>query len=431
MKKKLRWVLPLVVLVSILLMAQECVITVTIEDFNTAPEGIVVDAATGEGIDAAVISLDDPGDSAAAFTTTTGTDGVFAFPDETERPIPPGDYQLYAEKAGYVFAPQTVSINGAGQFLGEIIGFSYGEEQISDIRFVLMWDDNYDDLDAYFTYPAASRDNNEYTVTGDGTVAPPFTGPYDIPTGTEAADGFFPEDAAVGSGGYSYPSDAKTAGTEIRDRIFWYRPSSATDAVGTFDGTTATTTLDWGTADYAYDPDATEMDTYRVELDTDATLGSGPETITFRYPPFTAGYAGDATGRSTYGGGTTGLPELTEDYYVWSGVMEYYVRASAENWDADTIEQYLSTAETDTEGAMSAGATLYVFQGPDVLGIYSVPTHTDISAASLIRINVFELATENYYQIVPNLDIVTADDQIRGIGGSDGMIGVTGPGGRN
>lgn len=138
-----------------------------------------------------------------------------------------------------------------------------------------------------------------------------------------------------------------------------------------------------------------------VELLEDATDGSDEELLVVRGFPFGA----SATDSSTGGGGDTGLPSGYT--YTWVGVMELYAFA-----DSGKIS-YGSGAGTE--------AKLVIRDDGDVIGEYALPTDTDLRGASIVRINTFYrddgFESREYYQIVPDIRLITSTSQIENVSG--------------
>ncbi|RKX83041.1 MAG: hypothetical protein DRP57_08710, partial [Spirochaetes bacterium] len=264
MKKKI--ILILVLLGSIFLVLGGCNL---IAKVLISVTGSVVDAKTGLGIEGATVTLTYKGDDSShrtSYITTSGSGGSFTFSDADY-----GEYNLTAEKAGYIFVPRDVYVSGLAQSLGTVTGFVYDSSKDQyTISLILLWNKTFQDVDAYLTFP-----------DGDKTsTAPVLNTPYDTASGPST--GFMPA-------------------TSGRETIYW-------------DNKTSDNTI--------HDVYPAETDTrYAVQLDVDDRTGSGPETISIRSFPF----AETATNSSTSGGADTGLPAGTN--YTWIGVMEYYADA--------------------------------------------------------------------------------------------------------
>lgn len=327
--------------------------------------GKVIDAKTGLGVDEVTVTLTYKGEDSGhktTYMTTSGSDGSFAFSDADY-----GEYNLTAEKTGYVFIPKDVYVSGLAQSLGTVTGFLYDSSKDQyTISLILLWNDTFQDVDAYLTYP----DDDKTSGT-----APVLSTPYD--TAGSVLIGFMPA-------------------TSGREQI---------------DYTTKTSVR---TIDNVYGDGDTRS---AVQLDVDDRDGTGPETISVRSFPF----MDSANDLNTSGGGSTGLPAGN---YTWIGVMEYYADAySSVGSDTTSATDYLSNVGT---GA-SADAVLYVMQGETLLGIYTVPTYTKVKTASLLRINMFYDANGEYYQIVPDLRVLQSTTEVKSLGnGDNGIIVVKG-----
>ncbi len=361
------------------------------------PYGRVVDARSGEGVAGATVTLSGTVDGQSVTQqTTTDTDGQFDWADVEGANVEPGVYTLTATKSGsdYTFITRTVEIGGFAQNIGDVLAFATENEL--DIVFALLWNDSFDDVDIYMTYPTVD-------------TAYEFEEPNQtINSGAPITNGFVP---------YGDPTSFVSAGENGRQAIYFNRPTTTGGSQGDKSG-----------ASYDWDDDQDdENDTYRVELDRDDTDGGGPESIIVRTHP--ASYT--STLNSTTGGGTTGLPSVTGDrYYTWVGVAQVYADAFA------AVQS--STRDDDAQlasGTDGADAVLYVFQqASGILGEYRIPRFTDIQTASLVRVNMFWDSGDDtstfdddttYFQIVPNIQIT---DKIRGI--EDEIVTISGRTGR-
>lgn len=355
------------------------------------PEGAVIDARTGSGISGVELTLTYEGGLPAdkepsnAFTGTSGTDGSFTIGSD----VPYARYRLEGEKTGYVFIPQTIELNETTLQLPEMVGFESDAGSL-DVSFVVMWSDTFDDVDAYFSYP------KDATVDGLYSFGTPYDDPTSAPLGFVATQG---------------------ASTAISNRVqvYWGRASSASDATGY---------MGKGTADFDSNDDGT-IDSYRVEVDVDDQNGRGPETITMRRIPFD--YL-EADGNSTYGGGVTGLPELTGgDYYTWVGSAQLYVDAYDEDTTTDGQGGNLSA------GTNGANVVVYAIQGDDILGEYRVPGFTTTETASILRVNMFYIGPaydSSWYQIVQDGKLIIDDATTVGldVASVSEIVGTFGPG---
>lgn len=397
--------------ISTLLCFAGCEWVVTI---LTQPYGKVIDAKTGEGVSGVTVKLTfdntdatstDKENVAASgyYTTTTTATGSYSTAD-----VPYGTYTLSAEKTGYVFFDREVTISGTATNIGTTLGVESTVAD-TDISFILLWDDDFHDCDAYLTYPAKGEN------TTDGT-APTFVDPYSAPTAHNTA-GFSP-DTFTGTAG---PIDVTDTSETIKDRmkVYYQRPSTAVDSSNSFSSTTYENTLDKGEADFDADDDGT-AESYYIELDVDATLGGGPETITVRAFP----WADNGESVNTNPTDENALPESVT--YAWVGVMEYYVDAYENEYGNTTATNNYLSANSGSS-SVSADAVLYVLQGTTLLGKYTVPEYNSISTASLVRVNCFWNSNDaSVYQIIPDLRVLQTTDGVKSITDSDGIITVTG-----
>ena len=424
MNKKVKLGLALAALaIGLVLVISGCDLFAAAFSGEAQPYGKVINAKTGGGVAAVTVELAPVTQAASSdatkqeettkeqtkiaeekaaeptkFLAVTNTAGEFDWLTE-DKAVPRGEYTLTASIAGntFVFLEKKVFINAVFPDLGTLLAIPADNAGIS---FIMLWNTNFDDVDSYITFP---RKNAE-TITG---TAPTFTTPYDIPT-AGVTTGFTPELFTTGN----------PARGSAREWVYYGIPSTASDSSSSFNSTTFINTLNLGTMDYDANEDGTN-DTYLVSLDTDATLGSGPETISVRAFPFLE----DSTDVSTTGGAATGLPAGS---YTWVGVMEYYVDAYDSSWSDttnDRSEDYLSEVGTGN----SADAVLWVIQGTSILGKYTVPDYTQIKTSSLVRINCFfNSSDQEVYQLVPDIRVLQSTSGIRSIDDNNGIIVVTG-----
>lgn len=324
-------------------------------------------------------------------TATTNSSGEFTISN-----LAPGQYTVSTAKAansttkiGYTFIDKKIDISSDTN-VGSIIGFAYHTiNEVNDLSFIVMWNDTFADVDIHLTYP----DDNRISA-----LTHTFTTPYAYPS-TPA--GFAPETDSTSS-----PN---------RDTVYWNYSTNVQ---------AASQLSTKGSYDFDSDRDGT-MDSYKIELDVDDKDGRGPETITVKSFPYSySGY----TGASTTGGGETALPQLTGtgDYYAWTGVMEVYIDAynSELNMTASGTNDYLSTVSTNGD---SADAVLYVLDGAQLKGIYTVPTYTDVKQASMVRINMFHeydnnIRSAEVFQILPDLKIIPTDAGMKSAGQNSPIV---------
>ena len=372
---------------------------------SSTPSGKVIEGRTGEGIAGLTVmlsyveqsSLDEDKNKelekendkitsqgeAGVFKAYTSEGGVFDWANnETETSVPYGEFLLTASdpNTGYIFIKQKVNLNSAyPEFT--IVGLE-GNPESDDISLVLMWNESFADVDGHLTIPASTQ---------GGSYEANFPTPFDpySAEGVTAPAGFAPETSATSS----YYANSY-AGDRVRiHHAYEYSTNSAT----TYDS-------------YSNDTAAT-YDTHFAKLDIDDRDGNGPETITISGNWFSF-FDGDtpATGNTTVADYLPGFDHTTN--YQWDGVLEYYVYAFASDSDGATADtSFLSQADS----GQSADAVLYVFQGDSMLGAYTVPTFTDLKAASLLRINCLweYIAAEAdwfpFFYIVPDVKLSVYD----------------------
>lgn len=283
------------------------------------------------------------------FTGTSGVDGQYSISSN----VPYGTYVLRGSKSGFAFIDQTIELNPDNESLPDLIGVPYDNE--SDVSIVALWSSSFDDVNAYVTYPDAfptEDDNDGYK--GQATL--------DTPNDTfdengRADPGFF-----VGDG-------------TNREQL--------SDADGKFasDATFGNLNIDG------------DASTAAVGIERLASQGSGPETVAIRAVPID--WPNNITSYDTSANDQNLLPD--GNTYAWVGVLQYYVHGES------------GSLSVEGESAIQSGAdlTVYVTQGPNVLGKYRVPEFTDIDGASLIRINLMARSDGvDFYQIIPDMQLV-------------------------
>lgn len=373
---------------------------ITVEGVAYAASTKVINAKTGAGISGATVTLKHLTNTAQANVTgTSATDGTVKF--STSGEVLAGLYSVTTTLTGYAFVTQQETIQGVNFTFDPIPGFAYTVgTDATNISIITLWNTSFDDVDAYLYTPGIN------VATTNGT-APTFTTPYDVPTAANVKNGF----------------GLDTTG---RYRLYYSKPSSASDSSATWDATTYKNTLNKGTKDFKSATTLTANDTFMIELDVDNSgastqIAGGPETVTIRTFPFYE----TATNSSTTGGVATGLPSLssTSGFYTWVGVMDFYIDAYKKDHATNTTSNYLST----TTNTNSAEAVVYVLQGSTTLGVYTVPTWTDVKAASIIRINCFyNNSNAEVYQIVPNIKVLQTISEAKNLSNDNGIIVVEG-----
>ncbi len=403
--------------VGLIFVFSGCDVFATVMSGESQPYGLVINAKSGGGVEQAKVILtpiaeQPPADATEeqtdqyekdkkemeekkaenpeAFYAFTISDGKFDWYSE-EKTVPMGEYRLTISASGYISIPKVVSINAVYPDLGEIPVLPYNETTDRyNLSFVLMWNDSFADVDGYLTFP-----DDVYTLT-EPTTYDPYWEDYTL-------TGFSPNTDIGGDG-----NDPGTG--EPREAIYWGNATTATgDQYSSTNGITYSSTFEIDT-----NADGT-LDSWYTSLDVDDRNGAGPETITMRSLPIPYVTPGDYS--VDYASGTN-HKYLNDSYeYDFIGTMEYYVNAySSATADATTpqieADSYLSQV---TEG-YSADAVLYVFCGADLIGIYTIPTYTEIKTASVVRIDAFlsEEGGEYYEEMLIYPDIRLADEGIRG-----------------
>jgi hypothetical protein len=358
-----------------------------------SPQGYVIDGTSGEGVKNVTVKLipremvppdelsdtekddfENADDERQEFSTTTDSDGYYTFTDYEE-----GSYILTAEKDDYGFTQHIVEVSGLAQYMPNIAAIGEDDE---NIRLVMMWNQQYADVDMHITYPKP---------TSDPTLGATFSNDTDknhyvIDNSTDAYDGFYPED------------------NTDRERLYWDNKDSTDE----------------------YDGGPT------VFLDVDNRgkgddLPGGPETVTIRYIPFVPDSLTNNGFSVNSSDHWTKLPKDDSNQYFWGGVMELYADSFNESGGGSSDDSTLVTSD----GKTGADVVVHVLQGTDYLGTYSLPQFTEVDRASLVRINCFFLDDAdwtNVFQILPDTRITpvfrtSAMDE-------DGIITVVGKGRR-
>ena len=327
--------------------------------FTVGPDITVVDIKTGEPIEGASVTIsyvgglpadeDEPSDA----TVDTNSSGVAIFDD-----FPYARYSISVAKTDFTFIGETFDLSGADQNV-TIYGFDQTANfDDTSITITAVWDADVDDVDLHVTYPAAFA---EYTTLDD---------PYD-------------DDVTGPTAGFLNDTDTN------RERIFY----NDKDATNTLSDVGIDTT---GKAEFADEP--------TVELDVDDTDGRGPETVTIRAIPFDwySEYQTDGFPAGFNGTDANRLPQQDDsgdDYtYQWYGEMNVYLHGYS---DA------LMTEDSD----VGADAEVFVFQGGNILGRFTLPGNQLINAVGLVRINMLSQYQPDaaddfeYFQIVPEIRV--------------------------
>jgi len=365
MKKisKLVFLIAIVGLIFTLAGCEEWLLEVDTEYYTVDISGRMIDAkdttvSTGKGLDSVTVKLlDESGEEVPGVDDyTTGSDGYFSFGG-----LEPGSYTITGTKSeigttAYAFLPYEFEVASTTNISGiEIPGVPFDTETDDyAITIVVMWDDDFDDVDAHLTYPESG------SAVASGLASQYYSSeffPYDIPYA--AGDGFAPESAFDGGASRYNVYHANKTGQEA-------------DA--------------------------------NVVLDRDDIDGSGPETITIRE-------AIDWTDTDTI---TIDDADDPNDGSEWRGVMQYYLDA----WYSGSLSEdpYLVTAQGETEKA-AANPKVWVLQtfadydgdgtaddpGYDIMGIYDLPSYTNIDQASILRIHAFHDGAYPYFVIYPDI----------------------------
>ena len=341
-----------------------------------SPIGQVVNVKTGTGLSGATVTLSYIGGAStadkptSAYSTTSDSVGKFAFSE-----VVPGQYELTASKTGYAFIKRVVDVTGEGYTLPNVGGFIPGDNDLLTI--FVMWDPSFDDVDAHITFP-----NTDVTsAAGAPVIDATYTDFYKPFTDNGWETGFFPDSI-----------------TSYRDDVYYTHMK--------------------GPIDSSFSNEAS------VELDVDnrgapeGDIPGGPETVTLRYFPFT-----DDASNVSYTAGTDDPSTLPEGTYTWIGVMEYYLQAYKKNSTTSFDNSYLS----ESGKADSANAVVYAFNGSTQIGIYTIPTFTNLKTVSVLRINMFKKSDGyEWFQLLPDIRTVDDTNGIRSLDSTNGIVSVGG-----
>jgi hypothetical protein len=351
-----------------------CELTITSTPLTFGARGSVIDGDTGSGLGSVTVQLNALEAGGENLSATTDSSGQYTFAD-----IEPGEYELTASSSGLAFIKQRIQVSSAaesGQRLPNIVGYDVGagkgQTGTTDLKFIVVWDPNFMDVDGYMTFPdPGTASFSEQPINIDNY--------YDL---TGVPDGFGP------------------LNTTDRAQVFWNNKRTSAENDNN-------------------DP--------LIELNVDDTgdgeVDGGPETITVRGVPWSASL-GTNVDRD---GSALNFPE---GKYYWTGVMEYYLDAFSADSDLERDSNaYLGYTEVD--GASWASPRVFVLQGDNQLGYYEIPEYTNIQKASVIRINTFFRDTppdtsdgvgEEFFQILPDIRIVQSGSDFRSASGNTGIL---------
>ncbi len=337
------------------------------------PYGYVLNTKTGDPIANATVKLtylegaSEEDKPSSAYTTTTGSDGKFAFSD-----VVSAKYELTAELSGWAFVKQMVQISSGGAQLPNVGGFQPDSEY--DISIITMWDPGFKDVDAYLTFP-------ETDPVAAGGLAPTLqdTDFYSAANVNGAQTHFFPDTSS--------------------DRFKLYYGAQQ------------------------YPTSVTKAEAYAVlDVDNrgrDTDQPGGPETITIRYIPVLS----SATNTSYSSAGADDPSKLPAGDYTWHGTAEFYVNAyhaTSSTAGTEDPDSYLSYAAS----GYSANVQVYLFQGSDQIGLYTVPTYTAVKTASIIRVNMFSENSDDteWFQFLPDIRALADSSDIRSLSATPEIV---------
>ena len=368
---------------------------------TVAISGSVIDvkSSTAAGVDGAVVTATA---GTVTFEATTSSTGAFTITAD------PGNYTLTAVKTGY-FVVSTDVVAPLDTNVGTMVAVPVETNAAfagSAISIIALWNDTYQDIDTSLTMP----DGDGTGLAQEALVETTYDGPADVTYATTSSD----------FGPLSANSREKIYGTYGSD-------NTIEQVLGLTAGT----------------------DTRKaVQGDRDEMDGNGPETISIRtvpiWPESSEGVAANpiATGfaGTAYAVGGNYLPVNGPDggvaQYLWGGVMTYYVHGySAESQIPDTEA---TAADLISSSGTTGGADLivYVTQGSTLLAKFVWPEGTDMRTASFFKIHFFvgrdasaaAGVTFVYYQIIPDMAILSGTSGIKGVGSAPAMSTAFGPG---
>jgi hypothetical protein len=323
------------------------------------PRGYVVDALTGDPIANATVYLNGRTQIVPPDATNKNQDYAAEIADAQYTTttnddgyyifddFERGSFILTASFTGYGFTQQIVDIGGTAQYLPNIAAVP----DDGNLRIITMWNPDFKDVDVYLTCYV------DYDTDGGSPAA--FSDNYQI----DLSNDFTPESTNIAQ----------------RQTVYYLNRTTTPDDVVTLDednfGDTAA-----------------------------GQIPGGPETLTIEYIPGATNGAGTVTSISS---ADTEWSGLAAGNYYWAGVMEFYVDAYHRTVsDSPTPDDsQLSTAS----GENAADVKTFVMLGTTQLGYYELPSFTDISSASMLRINTFlkdDSSYTNVFQIVPDIRIM-------------------------
>ncbi len=342
-------------------------------------------------------------------SATTSSSGYYSLGD-----LESGTYVVTATKEGWFVPPEKVSVGGLAESIPDVPAYQLSEDDLWGLSFIAVWDNTEGgseeddvDVDIHMTFSTSWT-----SVSG----AASYSTPYDV-----------------------YPSSG-------RDQVYFnaskYPAGSSTPAVRLDNDTS----LESGPYNDTSNPQLPETITMLF-----ATTTSGQEDTSGTAMSMASSSSGDSNGLRAAFSDDVALISASErpGGWYWIGQAEVYLNAFT--YDRSSP----ATLANDDSGG--AAARLYVIQTVPAedsytdgykrqsnitldyvyLGSYAVPEYTNISSASMVRVNML-LDDKNYewYQIVPDVRVVpqgpTVDDgtasdiTFLSVPDQDGLTGVRG-----
>lgn len=307
--------------------------------------GYILDTSTGGGISGATVTLDNSGTGTSYSVSPTASDGSYSIPL-----VAPGLYKVTVSVSGYYFPPMQVTLQKGQTTVPTIPGVPLTTANISagTIYFVLTWQNGNAPLELQMTYPASDLSDNADTA---------FDNPYyDIATNWSSGFGVEPSVAAG-------------------NRAI----TNSTYSTGSNSGGTGYHTITMGATNSSGGPMTINMPSFPF-----------PYTNSPSYPIL-----------ATAQNGLTAFGLASTTGFEWYGVGELYISSSSSTYPVSS-----------SDGTSGADPTVYVVQATasgTLLGTFTLPNYTTISATSIIRVDFFrDNSDPTYYDflIVPDTQIV-------------------------
>jgi len=407
-KARLRTVAMIGLLVAAALVLGSCEWAGQITINFTDVTGNIVDARSEDlgGVEGVTVTLtprDVPdGEEPDVQEETTDSSGTFLVAG-----VPSGTYLLEAKKDGWFIPSQVVKLGQSSEGINDIPAFQLRPDDLYGISFILMWNDQVQDVDIHLTVPTGWNDDGNPDF---------FTTPYDDYTRSISRyqvfyrDKFYNQDDTT-----VYPSHSYYQNEDTFPNGLAYMDRDDQDGFGP-----ETATLVEVTYDYLLEP----QPSYSMSVDEDD----------------------DVNGLYTAFGGL--LPSDTTDIgFAWLGTAEVYLDAfstgtNLSSGGSDTAEAIVYVMQTlPTSGAdaddINDNPKKYQETAEDVLearylGAFRVPDATTLKSARIARVNMLESNDGDgggglWYQLVPDIEVIpegpNTDSQYDDYGDEPGQDG--------